>query len=154
VHCKYVWWLLLFLLPCVNTTCFGQTVKIRLINVTTGSPLPKQQVSVAGFDGKDHPDKPDLRLVTDANGEVQFELPRPIPAHFAVRADLSDSHWYCDCAAFVTTAEVMQTGFMTRPPDEAVAHTQTSWQLKPGDILFRARPTPWWVRVLYPLVKN
>jgi hypothetical protein len=25
---------------------------------------------------------------------------------------------------------------------------------KPREILFRARPTPWWVRILYPLVKG
>jgi hypothetical protein len=50
----------------------------------------------------------------------------------------------------VTTEEVIQKGFMTRPDDKE-AHVV---QPKPGEILFRARPTPWWVRLLYPLEKG
>jgi hypothetical protein len=50
--------------------------------------------------------------VTDATGAVQFELPKPLPAHFGVRADINYARWYCACLAFITTAEVMQKGFM------------------------------------------
>jgi len=133
----------------------GCRTTIRVVNVTNGSPLPKQQVSVSGLDGKESStDKSDLSLVTDANGEVQFELPKPSPAHFAVRADISYARWYCACLAFVTTAEVMQKGFMARVPDDDATHNQPAVNLKPGDIVFRARPTPWWVRVLNPFVKD
>jgi hypothetical protein len=155
VRWRYAWQLVSLLLLCVPTACFGQTVTIRLINATNGSGLPKQQVSVSGLHEKDSPtDKPELRLVTDDNGEAQFELPKPVPVHFTVHADISDARWHCDCMAFVATTEVMQKGFMTRPPDDEVTPTQPAAQLKPGYILFRARPTPWWVRVLYPLMKG
>lgn len=152
----YAWCVVLLLLLWANTPCFGQTVRIRVVNVSNGGPLTKQQITISGLYGKgsSSSNTPDLRLVTDANGEVQFELPKSAPAHFTVRADLNYGRWYCDCIAFVTTAEVIQKGFMTRPPDEEGTHTLPVAQLKPGDILFRARPTPWWVRVLYPLVKD
>ena len=100
------------LLVCVNTTCSAQTVRIRVVDVTNGSPIPKQQISVSGLYGKE------LILVTDANGEVQFELPKPSSAQFAVRADINYARWYCACLAFVTTAEVIQKGFMAKAPDD------------------------------------
>jgi hypothetical protein len=54
----------------------------------------------------------------------------------------------------ITAAEVMQKGFMAKAPDVDATHNQPAVNLNPGDIVFRARPTPWWVRVLYPLVKD
>jgi hypothetical protein len=141
---RYAWCFTLFLLP--HAACFGQTITIHVVNVTNGRPISKQHISISGL-----PDSPGLRFVTDPNGEVQFELPKPTPTRFAVRADLSPaSHWYCYCMALVTTEEVIQKGFMIRPDDKE-AHVV---QPKPREILFRARPTPWWVRILYPLVKG
>jgi hypothetical protein len=110
--------------------------------------IPKQQISVSGLYGKE------LSLATDVNGEVQFELPKPSSAHFAVRADINYARWYCACLAFVTTAEVIQKGFMAKAPDDDATHNQPAVNLNPGDIVLRARPTPCWVRVLYPLVKD
>ena len=40
--------------------------------------------------GSGSTERTDLRLVTAADGEVQFELPKPAPSHFAVRVKLSD----------------------------------------------------------------
>jgi len=138
------WCFALFLFP--YAACFGQTITIHVVNVTNGHPLSKQHILISAL-----PDSPELRLVTDLNGKVQFELPKPVPIHFAVSADLSpDSHWYCYCMTFVTTDEVIQKGYIVRPDDKEVSVAQP----KPGEILFRARPTPWWVRLLYPLEKG
>jgi hypothetical protein len=137
------WCFTLFLFP--YAACFGQTITIHVVNVTNGHPLSKQHISISGL-----PDSPELRLVTDPNGKVQFELPKPTPIHFAVRADLSpDSHWYCSCVTFVTAEEVIQKGLIAGPDDKVHVVQPT-----PGEILFRARPTPWWVRLLYPLEKG
>ncbi len=70
---RYAWCLVSLLLLSVNAACFGQTVRIRVVNVSNGGPLPKQQVTISAFDGKgSSTNTPDLRLVTDANGEAQL----------------------------------------------------------------------------------
>src|SRR5713226_2379832 len=72
-----VWFLLLWLSP----SCFGQVIRIRVIDLKTGRPLQKQPVSVTLFydKGEKTPAKYDanLRLETDVNGEAQFRLPEP-----------------------------------------------------------------------------
>lgn len=161
---RYIWFFALLLLPCVNTTCFGQTVKIRIVNASNESPVKKQKVSVSGISGKEEtqeeahrklltkPTTPDLRLVTDAQGEAQFELPKTAPAYFYVRAELSGPVWDCTCLVRVSTEGVMQKGFMVSPHEDEGSGSKPSIRLKPGEILFRLRPTPWWVRVLWPLL--
>lgn len=115
---RFVSFFALLLLPCVNTTCFGQTVRIRLVNVANLRPVKKQTIAVSGIIGKEEtrreadrklltkPLTPDLRVVTDAEGEAQFELPKPAPAHFYVRAELSGPVWDCPCLASVSTEDV------------------------------------------------
>jgi hypothetical protein len=162
---RYIWSLALLLLPCVGTTCFGQTVTIRIVNVTNESPVKKQKVSVSGISGKEEtleearrklvtkPTTPDLLLVTDAHGEAQFELPKTAPAYFYVRAEVSGPVWDCTCMVRVSTEDVVQKGFMVSPGDHEGSRSKPSIQPKAGEILFRLRPTPWWVRVLWPLVR-
>jgi hypothetical protein len=164
---RYIWLLALLLLSCVNTTCFGQTVRIRIVNGTDETPVKDQRVSVSGISGKEEtqqeanrqlltkPTTPDLRLVTDARGEAQFELPKPAPAYFYVHAELSGPVWDCGCLVRVSTEEVMQKGFMVvNPHDNKGSRTKPSIQPKPGEILFNLTPTQWWVRVLWPFLTD
>ena len=134
--------------------CFGQTVKIHVVNIVNGRPLRDQRIEISMLYPSGSTERPDLRLVTAANGEVQFELPKSAPTHFAIRAKLSEVHWYCDCLALVTTEEVMQKGFMSKSPGVWGSHAEQIMKASPGEIFFRAQPTPWWVRILYPLMKD
>jgi hypothetical protein len=164
---RYFWVFPLLLLPCVNTTCFGQTVRIRIVNATDERPLRKQNVSVSGISGNEAPQEaadrkvlanpptPDLRLVTDAKGEAQFELPRPAPAYFYVHAELSGPVWDCFCSVRVSTEDVMQKGFMVVTSyNDKGAHSSPSIGPRPGEVLFDLTPTKWWVRVLWPFLTD
>jgi hypothetical protein len=163
-NCRYIWCLALLLLPCAGTACFGQTVKIRIVNVTNENPVKNQKVSISGISGTGDtqeqerrklltkPSTPDLRLTTDANGEAQFELPKPAPDSFYVRAELSAPLWDCTCLVRVSTEEVMQKGFVTTPRGDKGSSINRSIQPKPGEILYRLRPTPGWVRIFWPLL--
>jgi hypothetical protein len=104
--------------------------------------------------GSGSTERPDLRLVTAADGEVQFELPKPAPSHFAVRVKLSQKDWYCDCLSFVSTQEVLEKGFMSKLPESERSQSERVIGARPGEIVFRAEPTPWWVRILYPLMRD
>jgi len=149
-----------------NIACFGQTVIIRIVNVTNKGPVRDRHVYISGITGKTlsetderrelltKPFSPELRLVTDANGQAQFELPKPAPDHFYVRAVLSDSHWDCTCLARVSTEEMIQRGHMVTSPYAARNPATTSIQPKPGEILFGLRPLPLWMRILWPMLKG
>ena len=154
MSCRFVWCLVTAILLSFSAACFGQTVTIRVINIANGNPLGNQPVAISLLHEGGSTDKPNLSLLTDANGEAEFELPKPPPPHFAVRVSLNDARWYCDCLALVTTEDVMQKGLLTRSPDNEGTRTAPVLKQEPGEILFRARSTPWWVRLLYPLVKD
>jgi hypothetical protein len=144
-----------------SLACFGQTVQIRIVNVANERPVTKQKITVAGISGKEDsqqearrklitkPTTPDLRLVTDDNGDAQFELPKPAPLHFYVRAELSGPLWDCSCLVRVSTEEVIQKGVMFSFEG---LRNKPRIQPKPGEILFRLRATSRWVRVLWPLL--
>lgn len=150
---------------CVNAVCFGQTMTIRIVNVTNESPVRNQSVYIWGISGKialgeDERRKlltnaisPELSLMTDANGEAQFELPKPAPAYFYVRAVLSNPHWDCTCVERVRTEEVLQKGFVTLSP-YAERWKPKPIQPKSGEVLFALRPLPLWVRFFWPLLKE
>jgi len=152
-------------LSCISV-CFGQTVIIRLVNVENERPVKNRRVYISGIFGTTAPEKdeqlklvikpirPELNLVTDANGVAQFELPKPVPAYFYVRAMLSGPHWDCTCLVRVSTEEVMQEGFVARSPYAERKPATTSNQPKPGEVRFDIRPLPWSVRILWPLVKG
>lgn len=154
------------LLAATNIACFGQTVIIRIVNVTNERPVRNRHVYISGITGKiasdgderrkllTKPISPELSLVTDANGAVQFELPKPAPGYFYVRAVLSDSHWDCTCLVRVSTEEMIQKGRMVTSPYAARKPATASIQPKPGEVLFGLRPLPLWVRILWPILKG
>jgi hypothetical protein len=160
---RRVWLFLPLLLSLVGTASSAQAVKIRLVNSTNGSPVTNLKVFVFGVIGKanaqpEDPQKlldkhatPDRRLVTDANGEAQFDLPNPAPDHFYIHAELDGPVWDCTCLVRVVTEEVLQKGRTISNSQEGLSPGKFSTQLKPGQIVFRLKPTPWWVRVLWPL---
>lgn len=154
------------LLSAANIACFGQTVIIRIVNVTNESPVRNRYVYISGMTGKPlseqderrklltKPISPELRLVTDANGEAQFELPKPAPAYFYIRAVLSIPRWDCTCVLRVSTEEVMRKGLMTESPYAERTPAKEPMQPRPGEVLFGLRPTPWWWWILYPIEKG
>jgi hypothetical protein len=133
---------------------FGQTLRVRVINVKNGRPLENQRVSILWLDGKRSIDKLRLQFVTDARGEVQFDVPKSAPAHLGVRADLGFAEWYCACDVVVVTEAVTQKGFVSEPPPHSGRDVQAIVKPIPGEILFRARATSWWVRVFRPLMAD
>jgi len=148
---------------CANTVCFAQTITIRLVDLTNQSPISNQHVYVFGLSGKaemkeekvrlelSNPLAADMTLVTDIKGEATFDLPKSVPPYFYVRAQLSGRHWDCFCGPRIATAELVQKGIVVRN-DERKA--EPSIQPKAKELLFALRPTPWWVRVFWPLLKD
>jgi hypothetical protein len=150
------------------TNIAGQTVIIRIVNVTNENPIRNQHVYIWGISGKialeedeqrergkllTNAISPELSLITDAKGEAQFELPNPAPAYFYVRAVLSEPHWDCTCVKRVSTEEVLQKGFVMVSP-YAERWKPKPIQPKSGEVLFAVRPLPLWVRFFWPLVKG
>jgi hypothetical protein len=163
---RYIWCLVLLLLPLFGTTCFAQAINIRLVNTTNGSAVKNRRISIFGISGnmsmgQQDPHElltkhavPDLRLVSAANGEATFELPRPAPAYFYVHVELGGPVWDCTCLVRVVTEELMQKGLEISNAQDERSPGMFRTQRTPGEIHFRLRPTPWWVRVLWPLVKD
>lgn len=161
----YILSLALLYLSCMSTAFFGQTVAIPIVNATNHEPVKSVQIYVSGIAGKPGGDleerlrlvrKPittDLSLTTGANGEVEVRLPKPAPAQFFVRAMLSGRDWDCTCLVTVSTNEVMQKGRLVTSPSREREPPPTI-QPKPGEVLFALTPTPWWVRLLWPLLKG
>ena len=134
-----IWFPVLGLSP----LCFGQAVKIRVVNANNGHPLPKQKVSVALLyeKGEMIPANygTNLSLETDGNGQVQFSLPEPAPVHLAARVRLASKHWHCKCTALVSTQVVVEKGIVQTPGPE-LPTSATNAEAGPGVILFIARP--------------
>ena len=156
----------ILLVICFASPCFGQTLKIRVLNDANNSAVENQRISISGITGNvGSPDeerekllgkhlKPDLRLVTDAKGEARFDLPNPAPAYFYVRLELSASHWDCTCLVRVSTEEVTTTGLKVRSAYDQRRPGKRPIKPDQDEILFSLRPLPLWVRVLWPLVKG
>jgi hypothetical protein len=153
--------LMLLFLICVTSTCFGQTVTIRIVNEANESAVKNQKLLISGISGNvSSPEKeqqrllakppvPDLRLMTDDKGEAKFELPKPAPDHFYVRAELSGPRWDCTCLARVSTEDVIRKGLKFK---SAYNEGSSTAQPKRGEILFALRSTPWWVQVFWPFL--
>jgi hypothetical protein len=150
----------------LNAACFGQAVTVLIVNAANDRPVGNQRVYVSGLSRSlamndmearvnliRNPHSADLSLVTSDKGEVDFDLPKPAPAYFYVWARLSGPHWDCTCLVRVTTDEVAKKGFLTRSAYAERKHDATI-QPRPGEVLFVLRPTPWWVRVFWPLLKG
>jgi hypothetical protein len=150
---RITWLLLLWISP----SCFGQVIKVRIINGKNGNPLPKQQIAVSLLyeEGEQKPAKYDalLRDNTDAKGVAQFDLPAPSPAHLSVGARLASEYWHCGCdiPALVVTKELIQKGIVV---GRELGSPATSVKAEPGEILFVARPLSFFERLFYPLLKD
>src|SRR5260370_40242739 len=93
---RRVWVFAPLLFSLVGTESAAQTVKIRFVNSTNGSPVTNLKIFVFGVSGKanaqpEDPQKlldkhptPDVRLVTNANGEAHFDLPNHAPDNFYI----------------------------------------------------------------------
>ena len=148
----FVWFPLLWLSP----LCFGQAVKIRVVNANNGYPLPKQKVLVALLyeKGEMTPANYDtnLSLETDSDGEVQFSLPEPAPVHLAARVRLASKYWHCKCILTVSTQVVVEQGVVQTPGPQLSTSAKNA-NAGPGVILFIARPFTFLER-LNPFVKR
>ncbi len=157
--------LALLVVSCANATCFGQKVTVRLADLTNGSPVADQQIYVFGIstkaDNKEQdkrhkpaePSSADMRFVTDRKGEATFDLPKSVPAYFSVRAALNGRHWDCFCLVRIETEQLLQKGLVVK---SAYAERKGTPSIQPraNEIVFALRPTPWWVRVFWPLLKG
>jgi len=151
-------WLVGLLLLWLSYPCFGQVIiKIRVTDSKTGSPLQMQPVSVGLHygQGEKAPAKYDanLRLETDADGEAQFRLPEPAPAHLVAQVRLTSEHWHCFCMALVATQDLIQIGIVQTPGGESAA-SATNAKAEPRLILFLARRFTFLEKLFYPLVKD
>lgn len=161
-----VWCFALVLLSFAGTSAFGQTVRIRLVNTVNGNPVKDRRISIFGTSGnistlEKHPQQmlaksavPDLRLVSSVKGEAVLELPKPAPAYFYVLAELRGPVWDCPCLARVVTEEVLHKGTVIRNAAEIRSPGEFQTQTTPSEILFRLKPLPSWVRIIWPLVKD
>jgi hypothetical protein len=153
----------LLLLFCANTVCFGQTITIKVVDIRSHSPVSDQHIYVFGISGKadmkeekvrlelSNPLAADMTLVTDINGQATYDLPKSVPSYFYVRTALSGRHWDCFCAPRVATEELEQKGIVVKNAD---AKAEPSIEPNPREILFALRPTSWWVRLFWPMLKG
>jgi hypothetical protein len=154
-------------LSCANLVCFCQTVSIHLVDATNNRPVSNQRVYVSGLSGKGalnekderlklikKPLTADLSLVTDSTGRAEFDLAKPAPAYFYIRAALSGPRWDCTCTVRVSTEEVVQEGHLVLSPYANRGKPKSLIQPKSGEVLFALRPLPLWLRFLWPLLKG
>ena len=150
---------ILLVLVAAGSALQAQTkvIKIRVINANNNTPIPKQNVSVSLLyeKGEKTPAKYDanLRLETDVNGEAQFSLPEPAPAHFAAQTRLTSENWHCKCIVIGTTQDLIQKG-LVQPSGPESKGSATKVQPESGVIVFLARPFSFFERLIYPLIKE
>ena len=138
--------------------CSGQAVTVCIINAKNGHPLKKQTVTISPLykKGEKTPAEydTDVRLETDASGEVRFTLPEPAPARVSVWAGLPSEHWRCRCdaAVFVATQDVVQNGIVEG--QEFLTKSATPLKASPGRIIFLARPITLFERIMAPLARE
>jgi hypothetical protein len=154
-YLRRIRWFLLFWL---SSFCAAQVVTIRVIEAADGRPLQKQRVSVSLLYDKNEPTptKYDavLSLETDQNGEAQFRLPEPAPAHLATQVNLTSEHWRCGCSLLATTRDLIQKGIVEPKPGPESKKSAVLAKAEPGEILILARRLTLFERLLYPLMKQ
>lgn len=125
-----------------------------MINSNDGQPLAKQTVTVQFLNEAPTIGSSPLRLETDANGEVRFGIPKPLPRQLSVRVALTSEHWHCGCWVMADTANVIQQG-ITQPASRKDAKASGgAGKTKPGEIIIAARPFTLGERLLYPFAKQ
>jgi hypothetical protein len=151
---RRVWFFAPLIVSLVGMDSAAQTVKIRLVNSTNGSPVTNLRIFVFGVSGNanaqpEDPQKlldkhatPDVRLVTDTSGEAHFDLPNPAPDHFYIHAELAGPAWDCTCLVRIITEEMLRKGQTISNSREDLSPRNFSTQPEPSEIVFRLRPTP------------
>jgi hypothetical protein len=153
----YFWSLTWLLLLWISPSCFGQVVRVRVVNGKNGQPLVKQHISISlqYRAGEPQPTKygPRLSIETDANGVAHVSLPEPAPAHLSVSAHLTSEYWHCVCTTppSVASKELWQEGILVG----GESGSPKAWaKAAPGELLFVARPFTFFERIFYPLYKE
>jgi hypothetical protein len=148
---------LMRLLVCVlflSGVCFAQELKVRVINSNDGQPLAKQAVTVQFLNETPTVGSSPLRLETDANGEVRFSIPKPLPQHLSVRVALTSEHWHCGCWVMADTAKVIQQGIAQPASTKNAKASSAADKIEPGEIIIAARPFTLGERLLHPFLKQ
>jgi hypothetical protein len=153
--CNSLGWLCIL---CLCPICFAQTITIRVINIRNGDPLQKQQVSISiGYDkGEEAPAKYDkiVNLETDIEGKAEYNLPEPPPRYVHFRVRLSSEYWHYAPVSTERTQELIQQGVVVSTPQTKPRKSDFPIKVKPGEIIFLARPFTFFERLFYPVTKG
>jgi hypothetical protein len=155
--CRSIRYAVCVLFLWLTPLAFSRTLEIRLFNAKTGKPIPNQQVTVNFLYGKGetppHDYQPTVRLQTGPRGTAVFNLPEPAPLYFWIMVRLSSPYWHCACQDLMPTQVAVQKGIAVQTTGKA-AKSAGPAEVRPGEILFTARPFTLFERLLYPLVKE
>ena len=95
-------------------------VTVRVVDITKGHPLPRQQVSInLRYDkGQAVPAiyNASQQYETNSNGETQIVLPEPPPKYLDINVRIDDNRWHCGCVILANIQEVTQKGILVPPP--------------------------------------
>lgn len=138
--------------------CAAQSITIRIVDSRSGKALAGQAISVQFlYDwGGSSPSvgAPDVRVRSDENGQARVPLPHPIPDSLWVRIRLKKEAWHCTCSVLTKTIMVLNDGFASGPPGEAIKIQGKRATARPGEMLVVPRPYSFWERLLYSLAKG
>jgi hypothetical protein len=150
--------LILVLLFWLGPACFAQTLRVRVLDCTSGHPLPKQQVALSLLNDRGErinpKNEPHLRYETDADGSARFKLPEPVPLRIEVDVSLTSQQWSCGCFALLNTRDVIRDGAVEAKACRGEKRSKVLPKPEPGEILFLALPPTWWQKLLWPLTKD
>ena len=142
----------------VISMSIGQTLKVRLIDARTGRPLQNKKVEISYLYDKDQNTHGNLNnqlhFETNISGEAQFSLPMPAPSHLSVNVQLSSKEWRCGCTMLTSTEALILNGFVGPEPDHGSTSKAFPREVMPGLILFTARPTTFFEKLMYPIMKE
>jgi hypothetical protein len=133
----------------------GETVTVRIINVTNGHPLRNQGISLSLLYDKeeDRPAKYDQiqNFTTDSSGEAKITILDPPPKYLDFRLHMTSEHWKYAPLISVLTQEVIQNGIIEKAGVEK--KNDIIPKTLPGEIIILARPLSFFERLLYPIMK-
>ena len=136
---------LFFLWLC--SICSGQVLTVRLIDITNGHPLPKQQVTVSmGYEKgektpSNHP--PITFLETDDEGKAQLRFSTPQPSYLYLFITFIVGYWPVDLRLTLKPEEVFQKGFVKKPGPKLNDDKIPDMVPKavPGEVIILFRPS-------------
>jgi len=133
-----------------DSNCFGQTFKVRLLDVRNARPIADEPIKVSFH----IPQTPELQTVeekTDKDGVANFVLPTPAPEQISV---LDVQLYPCYSRALLKTQEIFEQGMVSRcsKPFQAchchLGKQVANLQKTPGELVLLARPIPMTEKVL------